>query len=404
MGQSSCFLGAGKGSLQTRWHGLGRGQGKGWLNHDCHREHEDTQRLRFSSRRTIHRWTKRNSLPASVAWRGRPLCLLLLPQILPALGLMTVTVSETATWEKSVVVVVGGGGLRHSGCVTAADPLLKRKLFPHLISGELPKLLALLRKYVNRPWYFLFLLMCCVLGLSLENNSRSFMLVKGSKPEESAAPSQGTPDLPWEGISPVRMRQPADSSWEAFTVWSPHSPWLRPHALHGELTAGVQSGEDSQTASAGHNVPREVGEPGPGGCAPERTLEPEPGSHTWTWFKVQNWLRCLPGPGQKQGRASPDDTTRHCAGSGPFWARAARPWGLRQRRIGLQWRRPGLGPWVQTIPWRRAWQPTPVFLPREFHGQRILVGLCSWGRKESDRTERLILFPCHCVGPTTCGH
>ena len=31
-------------------------------------------------------------------------------------------------------------------------------------------------------------------------------------------------------------------------------------------------------------------------------------------------------------------------------------------------------PWVGKIPWRRAWQSTPVFLPREFHGQRNLVG------------------------------
>ena len=31
-------------------------------------------------------------------------------------------------------------------------------------------------------------------------------------------------------------------------------------------------------------------------------------------------------------------------------------------------------PWVEKIPWRRAWQPTPVFLPRESHGQRSLVG------------------------------
>ena len=30
-------------------------------------------------------------------------------------------------------------------------------------------------------------------------------------------------------------------------------------------------------------------------------------------------------------------------------------------------------PWVGKIPWRREWQPTPVFLPREFHGQRNLV-------------------------------
>ena len=39
------------------------------------------------------------------------------------------------------------------------------------------------------------------------------------------------------------------------------------------------------------------------------------------------------------------------------------------------------------IPWRRAWQPTPVFLPGESYGQRSLVGCSPWGRKESDTTE-----------------
>ena len=33
-------------------------------------------------------------------------------------------------------------------------------------------------------------------------------------------------------------------------------------------------------------------------------------------------------------------------------------------------------------PWRRAWQPTPVFLPREFHGQRSLVVYSPGGLKE----------------------
>ena len=32
----------------------------------------------------------------------------------------------------------------------------------------------------------------------------------------------------------------------------------------------------------------------------------------------------------------------------------------------------------------REWQPTPVFLPGEPHGQRGLVGCSPWGRKESD--------------------
>ena len=39
------------------------------------------------------------------------------------------------------------------------------------------------------------------------------------------------------------------------------------------------------------------------------------------------------------------------------------------------------------IPWRRAWQPTPVFLPRESHGQRSLVGYSLKGCKELDMTE-----------------
>ena len=36
--------------------------------------------------------------------------------------------------------------------------------------------------------------------------------------------------------------------------------------------------------------------------------------------------------------------------------------------------RDGFNPWVWKIPWRRAWQPTPVFLPGESHGQRKLGG------------------------------
>ena len=37
-------------------------------------------------------------------------------------------------------------------------------------------------------------------------------------------------------------------------------------------------------------------------------------------------------------------------------------------------KRQGFNPCVRKIPWRRAWQPTPVFLPRESHGQRSLEG------------------------------
>ena len=46
--------------------------------------------------------------------------------------------------------------------------------------------------------------------------------------------------------------------------------------------------------------------------------------------------------------------------------------------------------WVGKIPWRRTWQPTPVFWPGESHGQRSLVGYSPWGLKELDMTERLM--------------
>ena len=38
-------------------------------------------------------------------------------------------------------------------------------------------------------------------------------------------------------------------------------------------------------------------------------------------------------------------------------------------------------PWVGKIPWKRKWQPIPVFLPGKFHGQRNLAGYSSWGHK-----------------------
>ena len=50
-------------------------------------------------------------------------------------------------------------------------------------------------------------------------------------------------------------------------------------------------------------------------------------------------------------------------------------------------KRHGLDPRVGKIPWRRPWQPTPVFLPGESHGQRNLEVYSSWDRTELDRTE-----------------
>ena len=46
-------------------------------------------------------------------------------------------------------------------------------------------------------------------------------------------------------------------------------------------------------------------------------------------------------------------------------------------------------PQVRKISWRRKWQPTPIFLPGEFHRQRNLAGYSSWGTD----AEALVLWP-----------
>ena len=66
------------------------------------------------------------------------------------------------------------------------------------------------------------------------------------------------------------------------------------------------------------------------------------------------------------------------------------PSGVSGKEPACQWRRcerHAFSPWVGKIPWRKAWQPTPVVLPRECPGQRSLSGCSPWGRKESDTTD-----------------
>ena len=69
-----------------------------------------------------------------------------------------------------------------------------------------------------------------------------------------------------------------------------------------------------------------------------------------------------------------------------FWNQGWLPWWLRWWRICLKCRRPGFNPWVGEIPWRRKWQPTPVFL---------LLDHAEWKWWEWSRLVRaqLALFP-----------
>ena len=62
---------------------------------------------------------------------------------------------------------------------------------------------------------------------------------------------------------------------------------------------------------------------------------------------------------------------------------------MAQMVICLQYRRPGFNHWVGKISWRREWQPTPVFLPGESHGQRSLEGYSPQSHKEPDTNEQL---------------
>ena len=54
---------------------------------------------------------------------------------------------------------------------------------------------------------------------------------------------------------------------------------------------------------------------------------------------------------------------------------------------------------LQGGPWKRKWQPTPVFLPGEPQGQKRLAGYSPWGHKESDTTEQLTLSYLHMDEP-----
>ena len=68
------------------------------------------------------------------------------------------------------------------------------------------------------------------------------------------------------------------------------------------------------------------------------------------------------------------------------------PWWLIWKSVCLQCRRSGFDPWVRTIPWRRKWQPTSVFLPGKSHGPEEPGRLQSMGSQRAGHNWVTSLF------------
>ena len=81
----------------------------------------------------------------------------------------------------------------------------------------------------------------------------------------------------------------------------------------------------------------------------------------------------------------------------PLYGLSGLPWWLSGRESACQCRRHRFDPCVEKAPWRRVWQPTPVFLLGKSHGQRSLAGYCPWGHK---RVGHELLLGFRREGPT----
>ena len=65
------------------------------------------------------------------------------------------------------------------------------------------------------------------------------------------------------------------------------------------------------------------------------------------------------------------------------------PWRLSGKESAFQCRRCRFNPWIRKMPWRRKWQPSPIFLPGKSHGQRSWWVSVHGVSKESDTTKQL---------------
>ena len=79
------------------------------------------------------------------------------------------------------------------------------------------------------------------------------------------------------------------------------------------------------------------------------------------------------------------------------WGESGFPGGTSGKESTYQWTRCGFEPWVGKISWRRKWQPTPVFLFGEFHGQRSLLGYSARGHRVGHDWATFLFFFHICI-------
>ena len=116
-------------------------------------------------------------------------------------------------------------------------------------------------------------------------------------------------------------------------------------------------------------------------CNPMNCSPPGSSVHRISQARILEWLAVL----FFRGFSWPRDQTRVPCIAGRFFGASL----VAQRLKRLPpMRETQVQSWVGKISWRRKWQPTPVFLPGESHGQRSLVGYDPWGCKALDTTER----------------
>ena len=177
----------------------------------------------------------------------------------------------------------------------------------------------------------------------------------------------------------------------------------------GPGTASTDASSDNRTRESRPQLPPKLPTVLPGAGDPKQ----RPGSGSLLPAGGDGWwllhTHHLVSPAQAQERSCPSLQHRTQAALGGLAGRHGPTWelGVAPEMLGFpggtsgkepayqskRWKRHQFDPWVGKIPWRRAWQPTPVFLPGESHGQRSLrTAVCRVAEPDTCTHTRAVCF------------